>query len=51
MTADKIYHDLVAKAGLYGKAFFGHKATRREKKTLERFWKRAQRLAGGNHGY
>lgn len=39
--ADEIYEDLVKKAGLYGKAFFGHRATRQEKRRLEKLHKQA----------
>lgn len=43
MTPDSKYERLVALAGLYGKAFFGHKATRRERAILNRLWKEAQK--------
>lgn len=44
-SADQIYADLVSRAGLYGKAFFGHKASKAERRELNRLWERALRLA------
>jgi hypothetical protein len=37
------YETLVKRAGLYGKAFFGHKASRKERKMLNKLYSRAQR--------
>lgn len=47
-NADIIYERLVAWAGLYGKAFFGHKATKEERKTLNILWKASLAIAGRN---
>lgn len=41
---DMIYSQLVKEAGLYGQAFFGHKATHAQKKKLEKLSKRANYL-------
>lgn len=43
MTADEIYRKLAANEGLYGKAFYGHKASKAEKRRLEQLWKFAQK--------
>jgi|CXWL01.1.fsa_nt_gi hypothetical protein len=44
-TPDAYYERLVQGAGLYGQAFFGHKAAPKERATLRRLWQRARRLA------
>jgi hypothetical protein len=41
--ADAIYGDLVSRAGLYGKAFFGHKTTKAERSKLDQLWRYAQK--------
>lgn len=43
--ADSLYAHKVKEAGLYGKAFFGHKRTRSENWILERLWKEAVKEA------
>lgn len=43
--ADWIYQLLVGDAGLFGKAFFGHRKTPAERSKLARLWKRAVRIA------
>jgi len=42
-TAEEIYEQLVKAAGMYGKAFFGHKTTKQEQKKLASLWKMALR--------
>ena len=44
-NADEIYIHLVSKAGLFGKAFFGHRKTKREARQLNRLWKLAQKMS------
>lgn len=44
-TADGLYHDMVMQAGLYGQAFFGHRATGAERALLRRLWSDAQKQA------
>lgn len=44
-SPDQIYQILAGDAGLFGKAFFGHRATRSERAKLRRLWARAQRIA------
>lgn len=39
-----IYEKLVGEAGLYGQAFFGHKATRQQRKMLDKLQKRSMYL-------
>jgi hypothetical protein len=48
MTADELYHKMVSKEGLYGKAFFGHKKSKSEARRLEYLWRRAQKMAEEN---
>lgn len=36
-----IYEKLVGEAGLYGQAFFGHRATRQQRKLLDKLQKRS----------
>ena len=48
MEVDEIYIKLVSKAGLFGKAFFGHRKTKREARQLNRLWKLAQKIAAAN---
>lgn len=48
-SADQLYAGLVAKAGLFEKAFYGHKKTRKEAKRLDYLWKLARKLAGGGN--
>lgn len=43
--ADGNYRALVSQAGLFGQAFFGHKATKDQRRQLNRLWKRAMRDA------
>lgn len=43
--ADSLYVEKVKKAGLYGKAFFGHKRTRSENWLLEKYWNEAVKEA------
>jgi len=43
--ADEIYRLLVSKEGLFGKAFFGHKKSKKESKRLSYLWKRSMKLA------
>lgn len=45
MEADEIYIKLVSKAGLFGKAFFGHRKTKKESRQLNHLWKLAQSIA------
>lgn len=45
--ADQFYEKMVAKEGLYGKAFFGHRRTKAESRRLSHLWKRAMKMAGG----
>jgi len=40
-TADSVYHDLVAQAGLYGQAFFGWDSSREERRMLDNLWREA----------
>lgn len=44
-VADSLYVEKVKKAGLYGKAFFGHKRTRSENWLLEKYWNEAVKEA------
>lgn len=44
-NADSIYQHLCALAGMYGKAFFGHAKTRRERDALTALWRRAFSIA------
>lgn len=44
-SPDEIYRDLVSRAGLFGQAFFGHAATKAQRRELTRLWARARRLA------
>ncbi len=44
-NADEIYIHLVSRAGLFGKAFFGHRTTKREARQLNRLWKLAQKMS------
>jgi hypothetical protein len=39
LSNDLKYQILCGKAGLFGKAFFGHKATKSEKAKLRYIWK------------
>lgn len=48
--ADQAYEQMVAKEGLYGKAFFGHRKTKAEARRLNHLWKRAMKMAGGEFG-
>lgn len=42
-TVEEVYEELVKAAGLYGKAFFGERTTRKEAKKLQSLWKLALR--------
>ena len=41
-----LYGKFVERHHLYDKAFFGHKASRAERKKIAALWKRAMKLAG-----
>src|SRR6266550_9456974 len=43
--ADVKYHELVKKAGLFGKAFYGERKTRQESRKLAYLWKVAMKYA------
>lgn len=43
-NADEVYTVLVEQAGLYGKAFFGHRKSRAETKALAKLWARSRKL-------
>lgn len=40
-TQFQIYEDLVKEAGLYGQAFYGHKATKAQQKVLRKLHNRS----------
>jgi len=42
-SQDAIYQHLAGEAGLFGQAFFGHKATKKEKNQLQNIWKQIQK--------
>lgn len=48
MNSLEIYERLVSQEGLFTKAFFGEKASRVERRKLNRLWHRALRLADGS---
>lgn len=43
MTVDQLYEKKVKEAGLYGKAFFGHKKSKKESRKLRSFYDQAKR--------
>lgn len=45
-SAEAIYQQLVSEAGLFGKAFFGHKKTAKERRKLSSLWHKAIMLGG-----
>lgn len=45
-SAEQLYQRFVSEAGLFGKAFFGHRKSRAEARKLHGLWNRAVMLGG-----
>jgi len=46
VSAEQLYQRFVSEAGLFGKAFFGHRKTRKEARKLRYLWVKACFLGG-----
>jgi len=45
-TCDDAYYRIAGEQSLYGAAFFGHKAPKKDKQKLNYIWKQLLKLAG-----